>query len=62
MAPVSKIAGNWFGDRRGITSIEYALIVSFVAMAIIAAAATAGSDLLSSLRRIDTEFGRAPRP
>ena len=49
-------------NERGASAIEYALIGSFVALAIVTAATVVGEELAASLERISTEFARAPRP
>lgn len=36
---------RWFGNKRGATSIEYALIAAFLSMAVISGAQAIGLDL-----------------
>ena len=39
-------------DKKGVTAIEYALIATFIAVAIIAAATTLGSDIAAQFTAI----------
>lgn len=45
---------NFFSNERGVTSIEYALIVSFIALAIIFSAGSLGSGLNNAFSNIST--------
>ncbi|PAJ79015.1 Flp family type IVb pilin [Burkholderia ubonensis] len=40
-----KAVARWIDDRRGVTAIEYALLASLIAMAIVVAVATLGTTL-----------------
>ncbi len=46
-------------DRRGVTAIEYALIASLIAIVLIGALGTLGSDIVSSFNLIGTTISTA---
>ncbi len=47
---------NFFGDNSGATAIEYALIASLVALAIITAVTSLGSRLSGEFSEVSTTF------
>lgn len=55
-----RFAQGFFSDERGATAIEYAMIASFIGLAIIAAAQGAGFELQSIFT--DAETGLKKRP
>jgi pilus assembly protein Flp/PilA len=46
-------------DRRGVTAIEYALIASLIAVVIIGALGTLGSDITSSFQLIGSTISNS---
>ena len=49
---INTLAQQFRNDTQGVTAIEYALIATFIAVAIIAAASTLGSDIAAQFTSI----------
>ncbi len=49
---MKNLASRFLADESGATSIEYALIASLVAVAIVAASSTIGKNVGNSLNRV----------
>jgi pilus assembly protein Flp/PilA len=50
------VRGTYLLDRRGVTSIEYALIAALIAVIIISALTTLGKDVSATFNKVSSEL------
>jgi Flp pilus assembly pilin Flp len=51
-----ELTGNFWQDTRGVTAIEYGVIIAGLALAIAAALSTTGDDLDAAFERVSDEL------
>jgi pilus assembly protein Flp/PilA len=59
MRALRKLSQRLINESRGVTSIEYALIASLIAVAIVAAVGNLSSSVTSLYHKIDQEIANA---
>jgi pilus assembly protein Flp/PilA len=57
MKSIRTLTVRYKKDNRGVTALEYGLIAALIAVVIIAAVSTLGSNLSSTFSGVSTHFG-----